>query len=192
MLKVLKIMFIILVVIVGILLTAALPFFILTPRVPMAPSNIETVAKLETYFKALTFNETPPALDIVVMKGDTVVYSMAFGSPDGVSGKPAVPTCVYHYWSVTKLFTATAILQLAEGGKLSLDDFVTKYLPDFKTVGPLGAPVEITIRQLLDHTSGMKKLGPADLVGWIHHLDDPSVSQTTPFRKISLVTCFSN
>ena len=61
---------------------------------------------------------------------------------------------------MTKLFTATAIMQPIEDGRCRLDDPVTKYLPDFKTASP-GAPADITIRQLLDHTSGMKNLGPA-------------------------------
>ena len=73
-------------------------------------------------------------------------------------------------------------MQLVEDGGLSLDDVVTKYLPDFKTVAPNGASVEITIRQLLDHTSGMKNLRPTHLVGWLHHLTDPPVSQTALVR----------
>src|SRR5262249_30856274 len=53
-------------------------------------------------------------------------------------------------------------------------DFVTTYG---------GAAVPVSIRQLLDHTSGMKNLGPTDLVGWIHHLADPPIDQSALVRE---------
>ena len=57
---------------------------------------------------------------------------------------------VFPIGSVTKQFTAAAILQLRDAGKLSLDDDITKWLPDFDTRGN-----KVTLRQLLDHTSGI-------------------------------------
>jgi D-alanyl-D-alanine carboxypeptidase len=91
------------------------------------------VAKLEAYLISLTSNETPPALDVVVMKNGSIAYSKAFGLADGPTHKVAKPDDVYHYWSVTKLFTATAIMQLVDDQRLSLDDLITKYLPEFRT-----------------------------------------------------------
>jgi CubicO group peptidase (beta-lactamase class C family) len=64
---------------------------------------------------------------------------------------PAAGTAIYEVGSVTKQFTGAAVMQLVEQGKLSLDDDVTKYLPTFKTGGR-----RVTIRRLLDHTSGMR------------------------------------
>ena len=104
-------------------------------------------------------------------------------SPTGRRAIRATTDAVYHFWSVTKLFTATAVMQLVEDGKIGLDDPVTKYLPDFATVLPAGAPAAITIRELLDHSSGMKNLGPADLLGWIHHLGEPPVGETALVRE---------
>jgi CubicO group peptidase (beta-lactamase class C family) len=161
----------------GGIVIAIAPFFIFTPRAAKPIGMIDTVAGLETYLKTLTANETPPSLDIVVMKSGSVVYAKAFGLSDGPSQRMAKPDDVYHFWSVTKLFTATAIMQLAEDNKISLDDPVTKYLPEFRTTVRSGAAADITIRQLLNHTSGMKNLGPIDLIGWIHHSDDPEVNQ---------------
>jgi D-alanyl-D-alanine carboxypeptidase len=162
----------------GVLVIAVLPFVLFTPRAPKVPLRIGSVEKLEAYLGELTDRETPPALDVVVIKNGAVAYSRAFGVADGPSQRPAMPDGVYHYWSVTKLFTATAIMQLVEDGKLKLDDPVAKYVPAFATISRRGAPVDITVRQLLDHTSGMKNLAPTELVGWIHHLDDPPVNQT--------------
>jgi D-alanyl-D-alanine carboxypeptidase len=175
--KAIKIMLYAIALTVGAAAILIAPFFIFTPRPAKPIGAIDTVAKLETYFSALTANETPPSLDVVVMKNGAIVYSKAFGMSDGPTRKTAKPDDVYHYWSVTKLFTATAILQLVDDHRLALDDPVTKYLPEFRTALGSGTAADITIRQLLDHTSGMKNLGPTDLVGWIHHLDDPAVNQ---------------
>ena len=97
---------------------------------------------------------------------------------DRAARRPAAPDGVYHFWSVTKLFTATAVMQLVEDGRLQLDDPVTRYVPSFATVDRSGEPAAITVRQLLDHTSGMKNLAPTHLLGWIHHLEDPPVNQS--------------
>ena len=167
--------------IVLLLILAAAPFVVLTPRAPKPAGGIDTVAQLEAYFNALVANETPPALAVTVVKDGAVIYAKAFGQADGPGAKAATPDTAFHFWSVTKLFTATAIMQLVEDGKVALDDPVAKYLPDFRTVFSRAA-APITIRQLLAHTSGMKNLGPFDLVGWIHHVEDPPVSQTAIVR----------
>jgi D-alanyl-D-alanine carboxypeptidase len=164
--------------ILAVIVLAILPFVLFTPRAPKAPAQLDSPEKLDAFLAAITGNETPPAIDVVVMKDGNVVYSKAFGHADGPGGRAASPGDVYHYWSVTKLFTATAIMQLAEDGKLRLDDPVTKYLPDFRTTDAHGAAVDITVRQLLSHTSGMKNFGLGHLIGWIHHPEDPPVSQT--------------
>jgi D-alanyl-D-alanine carboxypeptidase len=165
-------------VIVGMVALAALPFVLFTPRAPKVPPGVATIETLDTYFRALTAGETPPALQILVLKDGKTAYQKSFGVVDPDSRRPASADDVYHFWSVTKLFTATAIMQLAEDGRLTLEDPVTRYVPEFQAVRGAGNPVTITVRQLLAHTSGMKNLGPADLLGWIHHLDDPPVSQS--------------
>ena len=63
---------------------------------------------------------------------------------------PATEATVYRIGSITKEFTAAAILLLAERGKLSVDDRLSRYLPDFPRAG------EVTLRQLLNHTSGIR------------------------------------
>src|SRR5581483_8775377 len=169
-----------LLVLVIVLVLAAAPFFLLTPKPPRPGGTIQSIDEMEAYLGALVANETPPALDVTVMKGGALVYAKAFGKLDP-SGTPASGDAVYHFWSVTKLFTAAAILELADDGKLSLDDPVTSFLPNFRTEFA-GRQATVTIRQLLDHTSGMKNLGPLDLVGWIHHLADPPVDQVALVR----------
>ena len=74
-----------------------------------------------------------------------------FGHADLELGVPTPPDAVYEVGSVTKQFTAAAVLLLQEEGKLSLDDPLTKWLPDY----PVGDRT-VTVRRLLDHTSGIK------------------------------------
>jgi CubicO group peptidase (beta-lactamase class C family) len=162
---------------VAIFVVGLAPFLLLTPRAPRSPGQMATIPELESYLQALVDNETPPALEVVVLREGQPVYNKAFGIADGRTRRRARTNDVYHFWSITKLFTATAIMQLAEDGKLSLDDPVSRYLPSYVLSSPKEAPAQVTIRELLNHTSGMKNLKPRHLIGWIHHLDDPQVGQ---------------
>jgi len=87
---------------------------------------------------------------IVAIKGQ-VVYKKAFGMANLELNVPMQPDMVFRIGSITKQFTAVAILQLMEQGKLSLQDDITKYIPDYPTQA-----YKITIENLLTHTSGIK------------------------------------
>src|SRR3954471_21948289 len=86
----------------------------------------------------------------VVRRGETIV-AKSYGSADLELDVPMPSDASFEIGSVTKQFTAASILLLAERGKLSVDDEVTKLLPDYPTHGE-----HITIRHLLTHTSGIK------------------------------------
>jgi len=86
----------------------------------------------------------------VVLGRDTVVLK-GYGKADLEFDVATPPRAIYEIGSVTKQFTAAAVLQLAEQGKLNLDDELTKYLPNYPTQGR-----RILLRRLLDHTSGIK------------------------------------
>jgi CubicO group peptidase (beta-lactamase class C family) len=87
----------------------------------------------------------------LVAKDGQVIYRKAFGLADLELNVPMRPEMVFRIGSVTKQFTAIAILQLMEQGKLSLQDEITKYIPDYPMHGH-----SITIEHLLTHTSGIK------------------------------------
>jgi CubicO group peptidase (beta-lactamase class C family) len=88
-----------------------------------------------------------------VVRGNDTLLFKGYGKAN-VEWNIAMPVdAVFEIGSVTKQFTAVAILQLRDEGKLSLDDDVTKWLPDFDTRGNT-----VTLRRLLDHTSGIKGL----------------------------------
>ncbi len=88
---------------------------------------------------------------VAVVKGADTILLRGYGEVDLEYHIPTPDRAIYEIGSVTKQFTAAAILQLEELGKLKLDDDISKYLPDFPTQGN-----RITVRQLLDHTSGIK------------------------------------
>ncbi len=101
-----------------------------------------------------------PSVTIAVIRKDEVLWSKAFGFKDLERGLPATPDTLYCIGSVTKSFTSLAIMQLAEQGKLSLEDPVDKYL-DFN-IKPKGQKVRL--HHLLTHTSGLPALAYAEAV----------------------------
>ena len=93
-----------------------------------------------------------PAVEIAVGHRDRIIYSAAFGVTDKVNATLATPRSVMQIGSVTKQFTAAAILRLAERGALTLDDPIQKYVPEFDTRGKT-----ITLRRLMSHTAGIPR-----------------------------------
>jgi CubicO group peptidase (beta-lactamase class C family) len=90
---------------------------------------------------------------VLVAQNGEVVLEAGYGLADRKCQIPNDAGTTFRIGSITKQFTAAAIMQLVEAGKLSLDDPVTKHLSDFPT--PIGSDVPITIRHLLTHTSGI-------------------------------------
>jgi CubicO group peptidase (beta-lactamase class C family) len=97
------------------------------------------------------FQPATPGVAILVARQGQVIYKKTFGSADLELNVPLQPDMVFSLGSITKQFTAIAILQLMEQGKLSLQDSLQKYVPDFPSKG-----YKITIENLLTHTSGIK------------------------------------
>ncbi len=96
------------------------------------------------------FEGNQPGISILIAKMGQVIYKKAFGSANIELNTPMQPDMVFRIGSITKQFTAVAILQLVEQGKISLQDSVQKYIKDFPSKG-----ATITIENLLTHTSGI-------------------------------------
>jgi D-alanyl-D-alanine carboxypeptidase len=99
-----------------------------------------------------------PSASIAIVKDGQIAYVKAYGDARLEPKTPATPQMRYSIGSISKQFTATAILLLQEQGKLSLDDKVAKYIPNLTRAN------EVTIRQLLSHTSGYQDYWPQDYV----------------------------
>ena len=136
-------------------------FILLAPRTAGA-QNVSLDSTLRTSIGAAArevLAETgAPGASIAVVRNKQIAYLQAYGSAHLEPSVPAAPKMRYSIGSVSKQFTATAILMLAEEGKLSLDDPVSKFVPGL-TRGD-----EVTIRQLLSHTSGYQDYWPQDYV----------------------------
>ncbi len=154
---------------------------ILPPTLEL-PKTIDSISEIEQYLQKAVDREEPPSITLAVVKGDKTLYSKSFGYADGPRKKQATNRTVYQWWSLTKIFTAVAILQLEEKGLLSLDDPVSKHLPFFQARNSSGENQTITVRQLLSHSSGLGDIGMA-ILGWIHYEGDSALSQTDLLKK---------
>ncbi len=126
-----------------------------TAQTQLPADLIDKIDKVAT--DALTRTGVPSA-SIAVVKDGQVVYVKAYGDARLEPKTPATAEMRYSIGSISKQFTAAAILLLQEQGKLSLDDKVGKFIPD------LTRGNEVTIRQLLSHTSGYQDYWPQDYV----------------------------
>jgi D-alanyl-D-alanine carboxypeptidase len=99
-----------------------------------------------------------PSLSIAVVTNGALAYAQAYGDVSISPKRAASPDMRYSIGSISKQFTAAAILMLAEEGKVSLDDPVGRFLPKLTRAN------EVTIRQLLSHTSGYQDYWPQDYV----------------------------
>ena len=127
-------------------LLAALVAFV--PTLPAQErSEQDTDAFVRERFEAIG----APGMSVAVVRGGQVVFAKGYGSADLENDVAMTPEHVFRIGSVTKPFTATMVMQLVNEGKLRLDQPVREVLPEL----PEGWAA-VTVRQLLDHTSGIK------------------------------------
>ena len=123
------------------------------------PKPAGPTAAIDALLKGSYPADRPGAAVIVTKDGETL-FERAYGMADLELGVPLRPDMVFRLGSITKQFTAAAILMLAEEGKLSLQDPIEKHLPGYPTQGHT-----ITIEHLLTHTSGIQSY--TDMPGWM-------------------------
>jgi D-alanyl-D-alanine carboxypeptidase len=138
---------------------AFLAFVILAWTAPAAavPSDFE--ARANAYLDS-AYPADGPGAAVIVTQGGRTVYARGRGMADLATGTPIGPETVFRLGSITKQFTAAVILQLADEGRLSLDDPLSRFLPDYPAPGA-GA----TVRQLLNHTVGVQPY--TGIPGWM-------------------------
>ncbi len=91
--------------------------------------NFSSAETLEGLIRGKVETAGVPGLSVVVAKGDRVVWRRGFGFADLATSSPATPGTSYLWFSMTKIVTATAVMRLAEGGKLDLDAPADEYFP---------------------------------------------------------------
>ena len=103
-----------------------------------------------------------PGCALAVIKDGQITYKRGYGMSNLEYGVPISPSSIFHIASISKEFTAMAIVMLAQQGKLSLDDDVRKYVPQVPDFGE-----RITIRHLIHHTSGLRdQWSLLEMAGW--------------------------
>ncbi|HEX4199463.1 MAG TPA: serine hydrolase domain-containing protein [Caulobacteraceae bacterium] len=128
---------------------------------------------------------------IMVSRGGELVYARAAGLADREAGTPVKPDTIFRYASLTKPIVAAAAMALVEKGLISLDDPVTKFLPDFTPRLPDGEAPPITLRQLMTHTAGLAyrffqpEGGPYHLADISDGMDLPGRSMEDNLRRIA-------
>jgi len=126
-------------------------------RAAALPEKLDAIA-------AEAFAKDGPGGSVIVVKDGKTLLRKAYGMADLELGVPAKPEMVFHIASMTKQFTAVAILQLVGQGKVKLDDPLSKYVPGFR-----GAEA-ITVEHLLTHTSGIMSYN--DVRGYLATIRD--------------------
>ncbi len=134
-------------------------FLILTIALPLAAQQGSDLDKKLTDKVSATLKQTgAPSTSVALVKNGVLVFAKAFGKASLEPDRPATAETRYAVGSISKQFTAAALLLAQEQGKLSLDDKVSQYFP------ALTRASEISIRQLLTHTSGYEDYAPQDYI----------------------------
>jgi CubicO group peptidase (beta-lactamase class C family) len=159
--------------------------YIFAVLVATPPARAQTLdfAQVDSYIHDLMSIYQIPGAALALVKDGEIVYAKGYGVRNARTGQPVTENTLFSIGSISKSFTALAVAQLAESGKLTLDDHVIKYLPDFRLADPHAASV-LTIGELLTQTSGLPR---ADDLWWP---GAPASRQqiVRDLRKVSLIS----
>ncbi|WPO78357.1 serine hydrolase domain-containing protein [Flavobacterium sp. KACC 22761] len=133
-----------------IILIINISFLIIAIAKGQSKDDKQLIKNLDELLSEKFITASPGCVVLVAKKGE-VVYRKAFGSANLELNVPMKPEMVFKLGSITKQFTAVAILQLVEQGKISLQDSLQKFVPDFPSKSK-----KITVENLLTHTSGIR------------------------------------
>lgn len=116
-----------------------------------------------------------PGISVAVARDQEIVWSSGFGYSNPATKNPASSSTIYSICSISKLFTAIAVMQLVEEGKLRLDDEISSVLPNFDLRQKFSNSAPITVRSILTHSSGLPR--ESDIPYWAENELFPSVEQ---------------
>ena len=126
----------------------------------------DTQSKIAALAQQTLADTGVPSASIAVLDHGKIAYAQAFGLADVATHKPASASIAYPIGSISKQFTAQAALLLQQQGKLSIDDPVSKYFPNFTHAN------QVTLRNLMTMTSGYEDFAPQDYIipAWTHDI----------------------
>ncbi len=154
---------------------AAAAFIVAAPQAAIAqPADFRVQADAVL---AEAYPADGPGVAVIVTRGGQTVYAAGRGMADIAANRPLAPSSVFRLGSITKQFTAAVILQLVGEGRISLDDPLTRFFPDYPQPGG-GA----TVRQLLRHLSGIQSY--TGIPGWM----EPNMNR--PHSTAQMIAAF--
>lgn len=124
---------------------------------------------LDRWLATTVAEREQPAISVGIVYDQDLIWARGYGFSDVASKRPATPATIYRVASISKLFTATALMQLRDAGKIRLDDPVANYLPWFKVNDAFPDSPPMTVRHLMTHTSGLPRNSaglPDGELGW--------------------------
>ena len=138
------------------LLAVLLTLLMVSPAAAQLPEELKS--KVDAVVNQILSSTKVPSASIAIVKDGRIAYLQAYGLARISPPMEATPQMQYSIGSISKQFTAAAVLLLVQEGKLTLDDPVSKYLPELTRAN------EVTLRMLLSHTSGYQDFWPEDYV----------------------------
>ncbi len=146
---------------VGLATVSVLPFGAV-PSVGAATDAANVIAKYQAHIPELMAEQDVPGLAVALVDGDQVLWTQGFGHVDGNGSGSVDADTLFSVQSMSKLFTATAVMRAVQDGRLSLDEPITTYLPEFTVHSAFEDHPErkITLRMLLSHTAGFTHEAP--------------------------------
>jgi len=136
-----------------------------------SPQN-KNFTEIEAFLQSLIDTAGIPGIAISITDKQSILFSKAFGVKSTETGEKLEPSHIFHVASISKTFTATAVMQLVEKGKINIDAVLVDYLPYFKMDDERYKL--ITIKQMLNHTSGMPDV---DDYEWEKGVDDEGAAE---------------
>ena len=130
---------------------------------------------------------------LLVSQGGDMVYRQAAGFANREANIPVREDTIFRFSSLSKPIVSATAMAMVDQGLLNLDDTVTKWIPEFQPSGPDGSKPEITLRQLLNHTAGLRygfwepEDGPYHQANVSDGLDQPDLSMEENLRRIASV-----
>jgi len=121
------------------------------------PRMQEAIRLFDTWLEADVAYERVPGLAIGIVSDQQLVWAKGYGVADVARRVAVTSSTPFSICSISKLFTATAVLQLRDGGALALDDPVGRHVPAFNSGRTHPAPDAVTVRRLLTHASGLPR-----------------------------------
>jgi CubicO group peptidase (beta-lactamase class C family) len=128
--------------------------------------------EIETFLQSLIDTGSIPGIAIAITNKQDILYSKGFGVTNMQTKEKLQPSHVFHIASISKTFTATAVMQLVDKGKINIDTALVNYLPYFRMDDERYKM--ITIKQMLNHTSGMPDVEDYE---WEKGIDDEGAAE---------------